>query len=259
MTDVRRAIICGSTEGIGKAIAINLCKEGYAITLISRNLEKLKILKAELNLIKSNDHSFIQTDFDKPEEINYCLSKVDNLKLGKLVLVNNVGGPPPKEILECSINDFQRVFNKQVLSFSEVTKYFVPKMKEEKWGRIINIIGTTILEPIPGLGLSVIKGATANWSKALSVELGKYNITVNNVLPGPTKTRELDTIIEIFAEKANKTKEEFIKDSLGRIPLRRFAEPAEIADGVAFLSSDKASFITGTNLKIDGGFTTCLY
>ena len=258
MTAIKRAIVCGSTDGIGKAIALSLCKEGYAITLIARDLNKLEIVKSELYKINSNNHFFIQLDFDQPESIKPCLAAVENWHSTEFMLINNVGGPMPQNILECEIQDFQSVFNKYLLSFSELSKFFSSKMKEANWGRIVNILGTTILEPIPGFSLSVVKSATSNWAKALSIELGKYNITVNNVLPGPTNTKELDEIINIVSTQAGITREQLINDTLTRIPLRRIAEPTEIADGVTFLCSDKAAFITGSNIKIDGGYSTCL-
>jgi 3-oxoacyl-[acyl-carrier protein] reductase len=258
MTAIKRAIVCGSTDGIGKAIALSLCKEGYAITLIARDLNKLEIVKSELDKINSNNHFFIQLDFNQPESIKPSLAAVENWQATEFMLINNVGGPMPQNILECEIQDFQSVFNKYLLSFSELSKFFSSKMKKANWGRIVNILGTTILEPIPGLSLSVVKSATSNWAKALSIELGKFNITVNNVLPGPTNTKELDEIIEIVSKQAGITREQLINDTLTRIPLRRIAEPTEIADGVTFLCSDKAAFITGSNIKIDGGYSTCL-
>jgi len=258
MARIKRAIVCGGTDGIGKAIALNLCKEGYAITLIARDLNKLEIVKSELDKINFNNHFFIQLDFNQPESIKPCLAAIENWRSTDFVLINNVGGPMPQNILDCKIQDFQSVFNKYLLSFSELSKFFASKMKEANWGRIVNILGTTILEPIPGLSLSVVKSATSNWAKALSIELGKHNITVNNVLPGPTNTKELDEIIDIISKKAGITREQLINDTLTRIPLRRIAEPAEIADGVTFLCSDKAAFITGSNIKIDGGYSTCL-
>lgn len=258
MTAIKRAIVCGSTDGIGKAIALSLCKEGYAITLIARDLNKLEIVKSELDKINSNNHFFIQLDFNQPESIKPCLAAIENWQSTDFILINNVGGPMPQNILDCEIQDFQSVFNKYLLSFSELSKFFSSKMKEANWGRIVNILGTTILEPIPGLSLSVVKSATSNWAKALSIELGKFNITVNNVLPGPTNTKELDEIIDIVSKQAGITREQLINDTITRIPLRRIAEPTEIADGVTFLCSDKAAFITGSNIKIDGGYSTCL-
>lgn len=258
MKEVKRAVIGGASDGIGKAIAMKLCDEGYAITLLSRNFEKLDTVRSELNNIRKDNHSIIQLDFNEPDIIVDTLNANQIPFAKKLVLVNNVGGPMPKNISDCTIDDYQTVFNKYVLSFSEISKYLSVRMKENNWGRIINILGTTILEPIPGLSLSVIKSATANWSKALSIELGRHNITVNNILPGPTKTKELYEIIRILSQQTNKTEEQLINDTINKMSIKRFAEPAEIADGVAFLCSDSASFITGSNLKIDGGYSTYL-
>lgn len=258
MKENKRAIIGGATDGIGKAIALKLCEQGYAITLVSRNIEKLNAVRLEVENVRKDNHTVIQLDFNNPSILVDTLEANQIPFAERLVLINNVGGPMPKNISDCSIEDYQAVFNKYVLSFSEISKYASNRMKGNNWGRIINILGTTILEPIPGLSLSVIKSATANWSKALSIELGSYNITVNNILPGPTKTKELYEIIKILSHQTNKPEEELIRDTINKMPIKRFAESSEIAEGAAFLCSDNASFITGTNLKIDGGYSTYL-
>ncbi len=258
MKGSKRAIVSGSTSGIGKAVALALCREGYAITQISRNANKLEEVNLDLNNIRQDDHYYLQIDFEYPEQISKILEDKHMFRSDKLVLVNNVGGPLPKATLECSLHDFQSVFNKYLLSFHQITTFFVSQMKLNEWGRIVNVLGTTVISPIPGLGLSVIKSATANWTKTLSIELGKYGITVNNVLPGPTNTKELAEIVKFFSAKENKSPDVYLDEVLKKMPLRRIAEPEEIADGVAFLSSEKASFITGTNLRIDGGYTQCL-
>lgn len=258
MSEKKRAIVCGSTDGIGRAVAELLCMDGYAITLIARNLEKLKTVNEALHNSCNNDHNFVQFDFEYPGKLREVLKSEFVFDADKYVLVNNVGGPMPKTLSECTIDDFQEEVNKYLFSFHLLSTFFIPIMKNRNWGRIVNILGTTIIAPISGLGLSVIKSASANWAKALSSEVGVFNITVNNILPGPTDTKEMHNIIKILAEKENLTPEVYLANVLSTIPLRRAAQPNEIAEVVAFLCSEKASYITGSNIKVDGGYTGCL-
>lgn len=258
MTTAKRAIISGSTDGIGRATAINLCRDGYAVTLISRNIAKLIKLKEELNCIRADEHTIVEADLEQYEDVKEILADHKLPPSEKLILVNNVGGPMPKDIMDCDVKDFQAVFNKYFLSYHQLTQHFVPAMKRNKWGRIINILGTIILSPIPGMGLSSIKSATSNWSKSLSMELGVFNITVNDVLPGPTRTKELTNVIKGLAKRENMSPDDYLDQVVRKMSLRRIGEPEEIAEGVAFLSSDKARFITGSRLTMDGGYTTCL-
>ena len=175
------------------------------------------------------------------------------------IVVNNTGGPPGGPLLEASIEDLQKAYDLHVKSSQIIAKNLVPKMKKKKWGRIINIISTSVKQPIPNLGVSnTIRGAMGNWSKTLATELGSFGITVNNILPGATETERLSELINKKAEKNNLAIEDVTQRMRKEIPSGRFANPNEIAFGACFLASDKASYINGVNLVIDGGRTASL-
>ena len=196
----------------------------------------------------------IVADLSKPEQILKIFN--DYFKANPVdILLNCSSGPLPKNILQCKINDFQTVFNQHFLSVHIITKKAIEGMKEKKYGRIINVLGTSINEPIPDFGLSSIKAATANWTKILSQEVGKYNITVNNILPGPTDTNELKKIITLLAKKQKISKEELLKRVSADTSVGRIAKPEEIANMILFVASEYSSYISGTNISVDGGYT----
>ena len=254
----RNALVCGSTQGIGKACAMALAELGANITLVARDEEKLKQVLAELpNTYQS--HSYIVADFQNPLELGQNvarkLAEVDTFH----ILVNNTGGPAGGTALSANISEFESAFTQHLKANHVLVQTIVPKMKGADFGRIINIISTSVKQPLDGLGVSnTIRGAVANWSKTLANELGEYGITVNNVLPGATSTIRLKEIINNKAEKTGKTSEEISKAMRNGIPAKRFAQPGEIANAVAFLATEAASYINGINLPVDGGRTKSL-
>ncbi len=254
----RNALVCGSTQGIGKASAMALAEQGANVTLIARNEEKLKKVLAELPNTYQN-HNYIVADFQNPEELGekvaICLNTVGTYH----ILINNTGGPPSGAILTADLESFESAFTQHLKSNHVLVQTVVPGMKESDFGRIINIISTSVKQPLDGLGVSnTIRGAVANWSKTLANELAEYGITVNNILPGATATSRLSEIISNKAEKTDKTVEEISKGMKNSIPAKRFAQPGEIANAVVFLASEAASYITGVNLPVDGGRTKSL-
>ena len=254
----KRAIVCGSTQGIGKAIALELASLGAAITLIARNEEKLKAVQAELSISAQQEHHYVGADFDKPDELKEALTNylkdIDKVD----ILVNNSGGPPAAPAIEADITEYRIAFNRHVICNQLLTQAIVPMMKKGGYGRIINIISTSVKEPIPGLGVSnTIRGAVANWAKTLSREVGPFGITVNNILPGSTSTQRIYELIENRAKQQNKTSKEIEENMKAQIPLGRFADPEETAYAVAFLASPAAAYISGVNLAVDGGRLGC--
>ena len=169
-------------------------------------------------------------------------------------MVNNTGGPKGGPIFEADTDEFTKAFSQHIICNQILVQALVPGMKEADYGRIINIISTSVKQPIDGLGVSnTIRGAVANWSKTLANELGQYGITVNNVLPGFTTTDRLADIIDKAADRTGKSKEEASKWMQSLVPAKRFAQPGEIANAVAFLATEAASYINGINLPVDGG------
>ena len=254
----KNALVCGSTQGIGKACAMALAELGANITLVARNEAKLKQVVAELPNTYQN-HSYIVADFQNPVELGQKVAR----KLAEVdtyhILVNNTGGPAGGAALSAELSEFESAFTQHLKANHILVQTVVPKMKEADFGRIINIISTSVKQPLDGLGVSnTIRGAVANWSKTLANELGEYGITVNNVLPGATATTRLTEIINNKATKTGRKPEEISKAMKNGIPAKRFAQPGEIANAVAFLATEAASYINGINLPVDGGRTKSL-
>jgi 3-oxoacyl-[acyl-carrier protein] reductase len=199
----RRAIVCGSTSGIGRACAQLLAERGASVVLAARDEEKLI---STVNSLDGDDHSYICADFNDPE--NLRLKTIDHInKTGVIhILMNNSGGPPGGPLIEANPDEFEIAFNRHVISSHILTQTVVPGMKEKGYGRIINIISTSVNQVIPGLGVSnTIRGAVAQWVKTLAIELGPYGITANNVLPGYIDTDRLKNLLEKSAKDKNIT------------------------------------------------------
>ena len=253
----KNALVCGSTQGIGKAIAIALANEGAHVTLVARNRDKLKQVLAELP--NNEKHSFIVADFTNPRDLQEKIIKFIDENHGFHILINNTGGPRSGAILSASLDEFDNAFTMHLKCNHILAQATVPFMKTEGFGRIINIISTSVKEPIPGLGVSnTIRGAVGNWSKTLSVELGAFGITVNNVLPGFTDTERLAEIIKIKATIEGTTIEEMTEIMKNYSPAKRFALPEETANVITFLASEVSSYVNGINVPVDGGRTKSL-
>ena len=251
----KNALVCGSTQGIGKATAIALAKEGANVTLVARNEEKLKAVLAEL----PNDnqhHYYLVADFSDPEKLRMYLNA---LKYPIHILVNNTGGPAGGPVFNASLDEFERAFTMHLKCNHVLVQSLVPGMKKAGYGRIINIISTSVKQPLDGLGVSnTIRGAVANWSKTLANELGQFGITVNNVLPGATETERLNEILKNKSAKTGKSIEEVAETMKNAAPAKRFAKPEETAAAITFLASGLAGYINGINLPVDGGRTKSL-
>lgn len=251
----RTAVVCGSSQGIGLASAIELSKLGATCVLMARNEEALKSALEKLNHFYEQQHSYLVADFDKPETVKAAIeSFVANSPVH--ILVNNSGGPASGPITEAREEDFLNTFNRHLICNHILAKAVTPSMKSEGFGRIINIISTSVKVPLPNLGVSnTIRGAVASWAKTMANELGQFNITVNNVLPGATKTQRLESIISNNASKKNIAVDEVEQEMQKEIPMKRFASAEEIANVVAFLASPAASYVNGVSIPVDGGRT----
>ena len=254
----KNALVGGSSKGIGRAVAIELALLGANVTLVSRSPERLHEALSELDISQGQEHDFLAADFTDSADVH---KKVLGLASGKPIhiLVNNTGGPPGGPVGEATIEEFLQAFNNHLICNHIITQTVIPGMKLSEYGRIINIISTSVKQPIEGLGVSnTIRGAVANWAKTMANELGRYGITVNNVLPGATMTGRLDEIAEARAAKSKGTKADIYKNWVGEIPLSRIGQPHEVAAAVAFLASPAAAYISGINLPVDGGRTKSL-
>jgi len=247
----RRAIVCGSTSGIGRACAQLLAERGASVVLAARDEEKLI---STVNSLDGDDHSYICADFNDPE--NLRLKTIDHInKTGVIhILMNNSGGPPGGPLIEANPDEFEIAFKRHVISSHILTQAVVPGMKEKGYGRIINIISTSVNQVIPGLGVSnTIRGAVAQWVKTLAIELGPYGITANNVLPGYIDTDRLKNLLEKSAKDKNITYDQMVTETEKKTALGRIGLPTEVASAVAFIASEAGGYISGTNFSVDGG------
>jgi len=255
----KRAIVCGSTQGIGRAIAIQFAASGASVVMIARNEESLRKVLRELPANKKQNHNFIVADFFEPTELKKKLHNYVSENPPIHILVNNTGGPKAGEAISADTSEFIQAFSHHLICNQILVQSVTEGMKKENYGRIINIISTSVKQPLKGLGVSnTIRGAVASWAKTLAGELGPFGITVNNVLPGATKTERLSSIFEIRSKTSGKNIEEIKSEYMKEIPAGRFAEPEELAYAVTFLASELASYINGINVPVDGGRTGCL-
>ena len=252
----RNAIVCGSTQGIGEAAAIELANLGANITLIARNEIKLSTVLNKLDKSIGQKHTFISVDFSNTDKLKSAASLLNG---NYHILINNTGGPAGGAIVDANINDFENAFKMHLINNQILVQKVIEGMKKESFGRIVNIISTSVKAPIPGLGVSnTIRASVANWAKTLSSELGSHGITVNNVLPGFTNTNRLKSIISNKAKKQGNSEEEITKIMQSTVPANRFGEANEVANAIAFLCTPAASYINGINLPVDGGRTQSL-
>ena len=255
------ALVSGSSQGIGKETAKLFADWGASVILLARNKTKLEGVLSELSVVnKHQKHSILVADFAKPSELQEVIEgffKRDNRAIH--ILVNNTGGPAGGLIKDAKPEEFINTFQQHLICNHILAQAIIPGMIKEKHGRIINVISTSVKQPLNGLGVSnTVRGAVANWSKTLANELGAYNITVNNVLPGATNTSRLSDIAKSKASKAKKTTEEIYKTMAMQVPMQRIAEPEEVAKAIAFLASNEADYVNGINLPVDGGRTKSL-
>ncbi len=251
------AAVAGGTGGIGMASAIAMSKLGASIVLIARNEEKLAKTIPVLDSSKNQQHQYLVADFSDSASLDVLCESISKLKID--ILLNNTGGPAGGPITDAKPEEFLNTFNQHLIANHKITQAVLTKMKEQPYGRIINVISTSVKAPLNGLGVSnTIRGAVANWAKTMANELGQFNITVNNVLPGATNTGRLNEIFEAKSKKTGKSIEEIKKGMESIVPMNRIAAPEEVANAIAFLASPLASYINGINLPVDGGRTPCL-
>jgi len=255
----RTALVCGSSQGLGLASAKELALLGCNVILLARDADKLQAAMKTLQKEEDQVHHYAVADFSNPANVAEVVEGLVN-KVGVIhILVNNTGGPAGGKAIDAQPEAFLQAFNSHLICNHILVQHLAPGMKAAGFGRIINIISTSVKQPIPGLGVSnTIRAAVANWAKTLSLELAPFGITVNNVLPGFTQTVRADYVIEKKSETSGKSKEEVLKEVIAEIPMGRIGQPEEFGAAVAFLCSPAASYISGINLPVDGGRTGCL-
>lgn len=255
----RQALVCGGTQGIGLASAIALAEAGASVLLVARDAERLAAARERLATNHNQQHDTLVADLSDPVEAR---ARVDRWIAGHgpiHVLLNNNGGPPGGPIADATAEAFLAAYHGHLLACHLLSQAVIPGMKAAGYGRIINIVSTSVKQPLRGLGVSnTTRGAVASWAKTLAGEIARFGITVNNVLPGATRTGRLEAVLANQAKAQNKAADVVEREMIAEIPMGRIGEPAEIAAAVAFLAGPTAGYITGVSLAVDGGRTSAL-
>lgn len=251
----RNAVICGSSQGIGYAIAEELALMGANCILLARNEEALKTAASQLDIAIRQTHSYHAIDFNDQNAVRDLVTKI-TAQQPIHILINNSGGPKAGPIVDATEEQFLQAFNQHLIINHLLTKAVIDGMKKENYGRIINIISTSVKTPLKNLGVSnTIRGAVASWAKTMSNELAQFGITVNNILPGLTRTQRLASLVNTTAASKGLSVEEVEKQMLDEVPARRFGEAPEIAAVAAFLATPAAAYVNGESIRVDGGRT----
>ena len=256
----KNAIVCASSQGLGKSAAVDLAKEGVNLTICSRNKEKINLVKNEIEEISDVKIVAIEADLSSEKDINILYKKAKKELKTIDILINNNGGPPPSTFEELADEDWQRAFNSTMMSAIRLSKLVLPDMKKNKWGRIVNISSISVKTPVNGLFLSnSIRMGVLGWAKALSDEVAPHGITVNTVCPGTTKTERIEQILNSQSESSGEDKSELQEAMANNIPMLRIGEPTDLSALITFLASEKASYMTGLAVQVDGGSARTFY
>ena len=256
----KHALVCGGSQGIGRAAGIALAKLGADVTLLSRSRESLETALSALPVVHATqEHAYIAVDMRDHATLRAKVEATINAPKPVQILINNTGGPPNGLAQNASVEEYTDAFHQHLIANQVLLQTVLPGMRASGYGRIVNVISTSVKEPIRNLGVSnTIRGAVASWAKTLAAELGAYGITVNNVLPGYTKTQRPEEILDNRIKTTGKSAEEIARTMLASVPLGRSADAAEIANVIAFLASPAASYVNGINVPVDGGRTLSL-
>lgn len=249
----KHALVCGGSEGIGRATALELAQLGADVTLLARREDSLREAMVALPRTGNQRHGLLIADVAQTFELGQSVAALAASQPVH-ILINNTGGPPGGSAHAADIGAYLDAFNKHLIANQILVQAVLPSMRAAQGGRIVNVLSTSVYEPIANLGVSnTIRGAVASWAKTLSKELGGDGITVNNVLPGYTRTQRLEQILADRCAASGKTQDEVAKAMLATVPAGRFASALEIAGMIAFLCSPAAAYVNGQSIAVDGG------
>jgi len=254
----RHALVCGASQGIGRASAMELAELGASVTLLSRSADALKTATDALPRKHGQHHRWFAADMADTDSLREALA--DSVATHPIeILINNTGGPPGGPAHTATAEAFESAFRQHLLAGQTLVQALLPGMKATGYGRIVNVISTSVKEPIAGLGVSnTVRAAVASWAKTLSGELAADGITVNNVLPGYTRTARLDGLLAAQSRSSGRSEDEIAQGMLATVPARRFGEASEVAAVVAFLCTPAAAYVNGVSIAVDGGRTRAL-
>ncbi len=254
----KKALVGGSSRGIGKAIAQQLAKSGASVTLMARSEEKLKSIVSELAITHGQKHNYLVVDFSNFVSFKSIMDEYFQANTID-VLVNNTQGPKAGGVLDIDITDYQNAFDLLFKSVVYTTQLAQRQMTENQWGRIINVASISVKEPLSYLALSnSIRAAVVIWGKTLATDLAQHQITVNSILTGYFDTERINDLNAIKASQLGISTEEVRANMEKQVPMQRIGDPKEYGHLVTFLASERASYITGANIPIDGGLLKSL-
>jgi 3-oxoacyl-[acyl-carrier protein] reductase len=255
----RHALVCGASQGIGRASAIELAELGASVTVLARSADALRVVAENLpRPLAGQRHDWRSVDMSDTAAVSAAAAELATAAPVH-ILINNTGGPPGGPANTAATTAFEVAFRQHVLGGQALLQALLPGMRASGYGRIVNVISTSVKEPIAGLGVSnTVRAAVAGWAKTLSGELAADGITVNNVLPGYTRTSRLDSLLAAKASSAHRSEDEVAQDLIATIPARRFGEASEVAAVIAFLCTPAAAYVNGVSIAVDGGRTRAL-
>ena len=256
----KNAIVCASSQGLGKSAAVDLAKEGVNLAICSRNQEKINLVKSEIEQVSDVKVVAIQADLGSENDIDTLFYTAKEQLKTVDILVNNNGGPPPSTFEELTDQEWQKAFNGTMMSAIRLSRLVLPDMKKRNWGRIINISSISVKTPVNGLFLSnSLRMGVLGWAKALSDEVASNGVTVNTVCPGTTKTERIQEILKAQSESSGKDRKELEEAIAMNIPMKRIGDASDLSALIAFLASEKASYMTGLAIQVDGGSARTFY
>ena len=258
----KNAMVCASSQGLGKAAALELAKEGANLAICSRDQKKINKVRDEILKQLENEVEILalKIDLDNSKEIEEFHLRATEHFDAVDILVNNNGGPPPSSFEKLTDADWEKAFNSTMMSCIRLSKLVIPKMKQKNWGRIINISSVSVKTPVTGLFLSnSLRMGVLGWAKALSDEIAPFGITVNTVCPGYTRTERVEAILDAQSKSSGLTKKDIEKSIAENIPMKRVGEAEDLAGLITFLASEKANYMTGLAVQVDGGSARTFY
>lgn len=255
----RHALVCGASQGIGRASAIELAQLGASVTVLARSADALQALVESLPRPKAGQqHAWRSVDMQDTTALHATATSIAEADPVH-ILINNSGGPPGGPAHTAELAAFEAAFRQHLLAGQTLVQALLPGMRASSYGRIVNVISTSVKEPIAGLGVSnTVRAAVASWAKTLAGELAADGITVNNVLPGYTRTSRLDGLLAAQAKTSGRNEQEVAQGMLATVPARRFGEASEVAAVIAFLCTPAAAYVNGVSIAVDGGRTRSL-